>query len=427
MPLEQMRLEAPDVRTDEWALAALTYEMLMGENPFIASDLEQAQHAIEEAEVVIPSLARVDLGEEVDEALFGALAIAREDRFDSVALFADAMMPHLGNARAGQGELASLVAEVCFDGEMCGEEDAPAYVEGEDALDRASAQGGEDAGFGRGIFGFLRRDRGRAHARVEPAEPAPYEPTHSYDPYEWDASEEQPLDGYGESGVSREPFAWQQDGRAFVAPDARGARAASARHEGRVHATGRPRMAAVLAHRAWSAAAAALVGFVAASQIPGLITIAGRLTPEFWGFVMACALAGLLFPAAGALAVAASLVAACIFQGAYVLAALCGVAGAAWWIACGRRGVFESNVGAGAPLMGALHAAAVLPVAAALFLRPKYALVTSLCTAWLSRLPWPVRAHAPWKVGMCLRYPMRSLLLACRHARGSCFLIRGCG
>lgn len=117
MPLEQMRLEAPDVRTDEWALAALTYQMLTGDNPFLAHDLVSAQHAIEEAEIVIPSLARGDVGEEVDEAVFGALAIDREDRFESVALFADAMMPHLGNARRGARELAVVVGEACADEE----------------------------------------------------------------------------------------------------------------------------------------------------------------------------------------------------------------------------------------------------------------------------------------------------------------------
>lgn len=116
MPLEQMRLEAPDARTDEWALAALTYEMLMGENPFHAPDLAAAERAIEDAEVIIPSLVRVDVDEEVDEAVFGALAIDREDRFESVALFADAMLPHLGDARRGMRELAEIVGEACFDG-----------------------------------------------------------------------------------------------------------------------------------------------------------------------------------------------------------------------------------------------------------------------------------------------------------------------
>lgn len=122
MPLEQMRLEACDARTDEWALAALTYEMLVGENPFRAPGLDAAERAIEQAEVFVPSMVRGDLNEEVDEALFGALAIDRDDRFDSVELFADAMLPHMGDARRGTRELAVLVGEACDDGVDCDEE-----------------------------------------------------------------------------------------------------------------------------------------------------------------------------------------------------------------------------------------------------------------------------------------------------------------
>lgn len=122
MPLEQMRLEACDARTDEWALAALTYEMLVGENPFRAPGLDAAERAIEQAEVFVPSMVRGDLNEEVDEALFGALAIDRDDRFDSVELFADAMLPHMGDARRGARELAVLVGEACDDGVDCDEE-----------------------------------------------------------------------------------------------------------------------------------------------------------------------------------------------------------------------------------------------------------------------------------------------------------------
>ena len=122
MPLEQMRLEACDARTDEWALAALTYEMLVGENPFRAPGLDAAERAIEQAEVFVPSMVRGDLNEEIDEALFGALAIDRDDRFDSVELFADAMLPHMGDARRGARELAVLVGEACDDGADCDEE-----------------------------------------------------------------------------------------------------------------------------------------------------------------------------------------------------------------------------------------------------------------------------------------------------------------
>lgn len=132
MPLEQMRLEACDARTDEWALAALTYEMLVGENPFRVPGLDAAERAIEQAEVFVPSMVRGDLNEEVDEALFGALAIDRDDRFDSVELFADAMLPHMGDARRGARELAVLVGEACDDGADCDEErgSASAFLPG---------------------------------------------------------------------------------------------------------------------------------------------------------------------------------------------------------------------------------------------------------------------------------------------------------
>lgn len=136
MPLEQMRLEPLDVRCDEWALAALTYQMLVGENPFAAPDLQAAERAIEQAEVVIPSMARSDVGEEVDEAIFGALAINREDRFESVALFADCMMPYLGNARRGAKQLAVLVGDACDDGD---EEEYDEYYD-EEAWDEDEAE-----------------------------------------------------------------------------------------------------------------------------------------------------------------------------------------------------------------------------------------------------------------------------------------------
>lgn len=61
------------------------------------------------------------MNEEADEALFGALAIDRDDRFDSVELFADAMLPHMGDARRGARELAVLVGEACDDGADCDE------------------------------------------------------------------------------------------------------------------------------------------------------------------------------------------------------------------------------------------------------------------------------------------------------------------
>ncbi len=124
MPLEQMRLEQPDERTDEWALAALTYEMLTGDNPFLAPDLAWAEAAIEDAELVVPSLARGDMPAAADDVLFDALSLDREDRFCSVRDFADALEPYLGNARQGKRQLAVLVGEACEDYGEVAQDDA---------------------------------------------------------------------------------------------------------------------------------------------------------------------------------------------------------------------------------------------------------------------------------------------------------------
>ena len=100
MPLEQMRQENLDVRCDEWALASLTYEMLAGENPFLAPDLERAEVAIEDAELVLPSLCWDELDPAVDDVIFFALDPDREERYATVADFAEELEPFLGDPKA---------------------------------------------------------------------------------------------------------------------------------------------------------------------------------------------------------------------------------------------------------------------------------------------------------------------------------------
>ncbi len=111
MPLEQMRQERLDARCDEWALASLAYEMLTGENPFLAPNLEQAESAIEDAELILPSLCWDDMDEGVDDVMFFALDPERDGRYDTVADFAEAMEPFLGDAKIGQRKLAVLVGD----------------------------------------------------------------------------------------------------------------------------------------------------------------------------------------------------------------------------------------------------------------------------------------------------------------------------
>ena len=109
MPLEQMRQENLDARCDEWALASVTYEMLAGENPFLAPNLFQAQEAIEDGELVLPSLCWDNLDPAADDPIFYALDPEREERYESVADFAEELSPFLGDPAKGCTELAGIV------------------------------------------------------------------------------------------------------------------------------------------------------------------------------------------------------------------------------------------------------------------------------------------------------------------------------
>lgn len=112
MPLEQMRSEPLDVRTDEWALASLTYEMLTGSNPFFAPTLAAAADLIEDAELVLPSLCWDELEPEADDVMFMALDPDMDERYATVTEFSEALLPLLGNAKKGKRALADIVKGV---------------------------------------------------------------------------------------------------------------------------------------------------------------------------------------------------------------------------------------------------------------------------------------------------------------------------
>lgn len=122
MPLEQMRQQPLDVRCDEWALASMMYWLLAGSNPFLARDLQGAEAAIENAELVLPSLCWEDMPPELDDVMFQALDPEVDERFESVQEFAKALKPFLGSAKKGKKQLAELV-----DAELkgVGEEEEP--------------------------------------------------------------------------------------------------------------------------------------------------------------------------------------------------------------------------------------------------------------------------------------------------------------
>jgi hypothetical protein len=112
MPVEQLRAEDVDERTDVWALAALSYEILTNANPFVADSIEGA---IFKADVIddIPDASAFedDLAPEIDDILAAGLATSPDERYDSVATFSSRLMQHLGDPALGTEDLAEAVQE----------------------------------------------------------------------------------------------------------------------------------------------------------------------------------------------------------------------------------------------------------------------------------------------------------------------------
>ncbi|MEG2517701.1 MAG: serine/threonine-protein kinase [Raoultibacter sp.] len=149
MPPEQMRSDNLDARCDEWALASLTYEMITGTNPFFAPDLDRAEAAITDSELILPSLCMEGLDPEADDVLFYALDPDREERYDNVGDFTEELMPFLGNFARGHKQLAVLVGQACED---FGDEDEEKAEERVSVFDRLSLP--SRVGFAR-VWGVL--------------------------------------------------------------------------------------------------------------------------------------------------------------------------------------------------------------------------------------------------------------------------------
>lgn len=111
MPPEQMRRQALDVRTDEWSLAALTYEMICGYNPFDAKDIPTSLRNIQDADLVLPSNCWETFDENTDNIIFQALSPNIENRYITAMTFVDHLLPFLSNAKAGQRQIANLFKE----------------------------------------------------------------------------------------------------------------------------------------------------------------------------------------------------------------------------------------------------------------------------------------------------------------------------
>ncbi|MGV8084339.1 MAG: serine/threonine-protein kinase [Coriobacteriia bacterium] len=108
MPAEQLDAEPVDETADEWALAVLAYECLSGANPFEADTVASAAAALARP-APPPSAFERSVPDAAGIVLLAALERDPAERYETVAEFVDALLPHLGDPRAGRKTLAELV------------------------------------------------------------------------------------------------------------------------------------------------------------------------------------------------------------------------------------------------------------------------------------------------------------------------------
>lgn len=336
MPLEQMRREELDVRTDEWSLASVAYEMLVGSNPFAAPDLARAEQAIVDAELVLPSLCWDGLDESLDDVLFYALAPEKEDRYESVFDFQEEADKFLGDAEEGVTQLKYVVA---------------------DALDAArAAHDGE---------------------------------TDVMDPLLLQAeNQNQEEERRERSGVSRGPQSSQ--GQREIHGQSR-PRAPKVPMKDRLT----PSVQKTLS-RIFGALTSGFLGFLALANLPffaGWSTGAYAATsslaqlsssvfasssPLVFMVVMSLAFAvlGAIIPHVGALVGFCAVSLTFVMGASPLIGMILLAASIAWWFFVGRVGIAEPNVAMALPVVGAFGFNAFLPLAAGTCLRPRNAFIT---------------------------------------------------
>ena len=338
MPLEQMRREELDVRTDEWSLASVAYEMLVGSNPFAASGLAHADQAITDAELVLPSLCWDGLDESIDDVLFYALAPNKEDRYETVFDFQEEADKFLGDAEEGVIQLKYVVA---------------------DALDAArAAHDGE---------------------------------TDVMDPLLLQQENQNPEEERKERSGARGSRASQVDQDQRASQSQRRPRAPKVPMKDRLT----PSVQKTLS-RIFGALTSGFLGFLAMANLPffagwdsGAYAATASLTqlgsgvfasssPLVFMLVMSLAFAvlGVILPHVGALVGFCSVSLTFVMGASPLVGVILLAASIAWWFFVGRVGIAEPNVAMALPVVGAFGFNAFLPLAAGTCLRPRNAFIT---------------------------------------------------
>ncbi len=109
MPPEQLLGETVDATADQWAYAALAFEVLTGEVPFAAGDVDEALAKAEDPDAPLVSDHEPGLPAEIDDVLARALSPVPEERYGSVRDLASELLPLLGDPREGVEDLRDML------------------------------------------------------------------------------------------------------------------------------------------------------------------------------------------------------------------------------------------------------------------------------------------------------------------------------
>ncbi len=373
MPPEQLTGAAVDARTDIWALAALSYQLLTGINPFFALSPRESLRCITEVPYSLPSAIRPELGGAIDEALIRALNPLMENRPSTVAEFWAELRPHLGRVGPGRRRLKSLahawagkeatllegpgsntgvflrdeyadedfedLAAEYHDSSTSEEDGSAVWSEGYEEEDAAWSE--------RDLERRMRRAEERAQRRAERAARGPLPPL-------WER-----LGPQAQSFFARSFSALAAGSMVWLAMSAL------------------PYLSDPLAQAA--SAAAANTG----NPTPALLDAAFAVRIAL---ALIAAVLGLAAPVIGSAVAAAALVFGIFFTGNWFLGNLLLVGCVAWWICVGRRSVADSVVFMLSPILALLSLPMLLPLLAGFFLTWKRALGTTLLACFVCSL-----------------------------------------
>ena len=373
MPLEQMRREPLDARTDEWALASVTYEMLTGDNPFRVDSLEEAQAAIENAELVLPSLCWNQIDEQIDDVLFYALDPLRDNRYASVDDFAEEVLKFLGDPDEGDAQLEAIVCDALG---LVADEAEPDDYEWED--DDPIRPSRPRVGMLGVLAAVVDHDGERSSRRDAADDPDGFE-------------------DFDDSGGSVKPA--KAEGRLK--------RLASKRTDGPALPLKPPEKLKTFASHAFGAAATALITLFALINLLSFVPAFGRFDMVIAGVIaVGIGAVGAVRPPLSALVsyilLGVAFALACHpLMGVVLLAAF-----AAWFYISGRDGLADANAALLGPIAGAFGGFAAVPILTGASLSPGRAFATlafssiiAIALASLgsmSLVGWDALAH--WKM-----------------------------